>query len=367
MKIIHCADLHLDSKNNSNFDKNKAKERREELINTYLRMVDYARENSVSAILIAGDMFDTKNVSAFAKNAVLDSIKNNPEISFYYLKGNHDYDSFVDSLEILPENLYLFNEEFTSYDLSESGLIKLYGAELSGESAGRVQASFTPDPKNINIVMLHGQIAETAGKDRAEIINLRDFKNKGIDYLALGHIHEYSSEKLDGTGKYCYPGCLEGRGFDECGEHGFVLLDIDENAKTVQDTFVPFAYRNLYTVDVDITGAYSTTEVFKKVEAVLKSSKYEKKDLIKIVLTGQVSVDSERDLNYILKSVSERFYFVKIKDESKIKINYEDFKLDKSLKGEFVRLCEADDSLSEEEKGEIIKLGIHVLSGGEIE
>jgi DNA repair exonuclease SbcCD nuclease subunit len=367
MKIIHCADLHLDSKNNSNFDKNKAKERREELINTYLRMVDYAGKEGVSAILIAGDMFDTKNVSAFAKNAVLDSIKNNPEVSFYYLKGNHDYDSFVDSLDTLPDNLHLFNEEFTSYDLDESGLIKLYGAELSEESSGRVQSSFTPDPKNINIVMLHGQIAETGGKDKAEIINLRDFKNKGIDYLALGHIHEYVSEKLDGTGKYCYPGCLEGRGFDECGEHGFVLLDIDESAKTVTDTFIPFSYRNLYEVDVDITDAYSTTEVLERVEMALNKGKYEKKDLLKIVLSGQVSVDSERDLNYILKGVSDRFYFVKIKDESTIKVNYEDYRLDKSLKGEFVRLCEADASLTEEEKGEIIKLGIEVLSGGEIE
>ena len=52
-------------------------------------------------------------------------------------------------------------------------------------------------------------------------------KNKNIDYLALGHIHGYKEAPLDGRGKYCYPGCLEGRGFDECGKKGFVLLNIE--------------------------------------------------------------------------------------------------------------------------------------------
>lgn len=71
MKIIHCADLHLDSRMNANLEKDKAKERKGEILHTFERMITYAAENGVSAILIAGDLFDTKNISATARNAVL--------------------------------------------------------------------------------------------------------------------------------------------------------------------------------------------------------------------------------------------------------------------------------------------------------
>jgi exonuclease SbcD len=56
----------------------------------------------------------------------------------------------------------------------------------------------------------------SSSKDKTEVISLKELKNKAIDYLALGHIHSYKMEQLDSRGVYCYPGCLEGRGFDEC-------------------------------------------------------------------------------------------------------------------------------------------------------
>lgn len=39
--------------------------------------------------------------------------------------------------------------------------------------------------------MLHGQEAEYAAQDKAEVVPLRDLRGKGIDYLALGHVHGY--------------------------------------------------------------------------------------------------------------------------------------------------------------------------------
>lgn len=67
-------------------------------------------------------------------------------------------------------------------------------------------------------MMLHGQEAEYAAQDKAEVVPLRDLRGKGIDYLALGHVHGYKKETLDSRGEYCYPGCLECRGFDEYGD-----------------------------------------------------------------------------------------------------------------------------------------------------
>lgn len=52
-----------------------------------------------------------------------------------------------------------------------------------------------------------------------------DLRGRGIDYLALGHVHSFRQEKLDEQGIWCYSGCLEGRGFDECGTKGYVMLE----------------------------------------------------------------------------------------------------------------------------------------------
>ena len=71
MKIIHCADLHLDSRLNTHLDEKRAQERRQELLGTWLRLLEYASKQQVSAILISGDMFDTAAVSGTTANAVI--------------------------------------------------------------------------------------------------------------------------------------------------------------------------------------------------------------------------------------------------------------------------------------------------------
>ncbi len=86
MKIIHCADLHLDSKMTANLDRKKAKERKIELLNTFSNMIDYASKNDVKAIIIAGDMFDKKQISQKAKKIVKNAIYSNPEIDFLVIK-----------------------------------------------------------------------------------------------------------------------------------------------------------------------------------------------------------------------------------------------------------------------------------------
>ena len=58
MKLIHCADLHLDSRMESGLPPEKARERRMELLHTFTKMVDMAAEDGVEAILLCGDLFD---------------------------------------------------------------------------------------------------------------------------------------------------------------------------------------------------------------------------------------------------------------------------------------------------------------------
>lgn len=278
MKIIHCSDLHLDSKMETNLDKEKAKERKAEILVTFEKMIDYAKNNNIKIIIIAGDLFDKKNVSLKAKKIVKNAIFSNPNIDFLYLKGNHDESGFLDEDEKIPDNLKMFsNEKWTTY---KYGKATITGIEFGKLSNHEIYSSLILEKNDINIVVMHGQESENDQKDKAEIINLSELKNKNIDYLALGHIHSYKKEKLDNRGVYCYSGCLEGRGFDECGDKGFVVLDIDDNK--INTEFIPIAKRKLHEINCDITGCIENTEIEEKIEKSIQD--ISKEDLVKINL-----------------------------------------------------------------------------------
>lgn len=362
MRILHCADLHLDSKMTANLSKEKAKERKMEIVRTFSRMVDYAKKNNVSVILIAGDMFDTRNVSAMVRNTIHSVILENSQMDFLYLKGNHDNDNFLSKLEEVPENLHLFGDTWTTYGY---GKVAVTGLELNSENTLTAYNSLVLDHDSYNIVLMHGQLADYKSADKAETISLDDLKNKNIDYLALGHVHGYRQERLDNRGLYCYPGCLEGRGFDECGEKGFVVLDIDTDKRTATTEFVPFAARTLYTLPVDVTGITSTQEAAVRMQEAIDKSGISSKSLVKFVLEGEVDVECELEPDFLEEQFSDYFYFSKVKDNTKLLVNYHDYEKDASLKGEFVRMVCASD-LSEEEKSLIIRTGIQALQGEEI-
>lgn len=362
MKIIHCADLHLDSKMTANLTKEQARERKGEILRTFGKMVEYAKKNDVTAIIIAGDMFDTRNVTVNVRNAVRDIIWKNPEIDFLYLKGNHDSDSFLSKLEEVPENLCLFSDKWVTYGYDK---VTITGIELDEDNSLTAYNSLVLDHDKFNIVTMHGQLAGYKSKDKTEIISLDDLKNRNIDYLALGHIHSFQMDRLDSRGVYCYSGCLEGRGFDECGPKGFVVLDINPQTHDATAEFVPMAARTFYELPVDVTGIRTTQDAAARMEAAIAESGYSSTSLVKFILQGEVDVECELNTEFLEEQFVEYFYFSKVYDETKIWVNYEDYANDISLKGEFIRMVSAS-NLSEEEKSLVIRAGIQALQGEEI-
>lgn len=354
MKFIHCSDLHLDSKMEQHLSAAQARERNAECCATFARLVRYAAEQCVTAVLIAGDMFDTERASVQTAGFVLDQIRNTPQVDFLYLRGNHD-ESVFDGME-KPENFRTFDSAWTYH---RYGNVVIAGLELNRENWGDMYESLDLKKEDTNIVMLHGQESTQPGPEQIALPLLR---GKGIDYLALGHIHSYRCEKLDLDSLWCYCGCLEGRGFDECGEKGFVLLNVEGNV--VRPTFVPFARRMLREVEADITGLSSVTEILQALERA--SEEIRADDLVKFVLTGNYTLETQKDLAFLKKMLEGRFYCLRIKDESRLKIERETYEHDISLKGEFIRLVMASDK-TEEEKEQIICCGIRALSGEEVE
>ena len=118
MRIIHCGDLHLDADLRTRFEPAEATERRAELMDTFRRLCRYAREQGVSAILICGDLFDTDSPSSSSVRTVEDLILGNGGILFFYLRGNHDSRPVLFRTRKKPENLFVFDDTWSSWELS---------------------------------------------------------------------------------------------------------------------------------------------------------------------------------------------------------------------------------------------------------
>lgn len=382
MKLIHCADLHLDSRLHTHLNREQAKLRRDELLRNFDRLADYASEHCAEIILIAGDLFDRDSVSPLTRNVVLSVIKEHPQIRFYYLRGNHDKGDCLGAgltgAEKLPGNLFLFGPRWKTYKEGVNGEIAISGIELTRENSSSAASSLRLDSACFNIVMLHGLAEMAAVPDasgntfrdadmqRAEgagSVRLRALRGKGIDYLALGHIHSWKKEQLDGRGIYCYPGCLEGRGFDECGPHGFALLEIDEKTFVMSQRFIPFAKRILYSVEVDVTGCSTTAQMEGLVLKSLAEAGCTGKDMADVTLCGELDVDCEKDAHYLAQGLAGRCFFARLRDRTSLRFDPEGYLYDTSLRGEFVRVIMADGSIPEEEKSAVIRWGFRAMDG----
>ena len=224
-----------------------------------------------------------------------------------------------------------------------------------------------PDRPDGGLLQKGGSVGDPGNAGNAGTISLRALRGKEIDYLALGHIHSRKKDRLDGRGIYCYPGCLEGRGFDECGEHGFALLEIDEWNRLRSYRFIPFARRTLYDLEVDVSGCATTAGMTEKIKERIRREGCSAQDMADITLLGELDVECEKVTGYITSVLSGMFFFARLRDRTKLRIDTEAYLHDKSLRGEFVRRVLGDTSVPEEEKTEVIRLGFMAMDGEELQ
>jgi len=353
MKFIHCADLHLDSKLETNLDSSKAKTRRKELVTAFENVVTFAVQNNIQAVIVAGDLFDHIKVTERSVQTVCDIIEGADKVDFLVLSGNHDNVNPFEKLSKLPSNLKFFSDKWVEYRYDN---VSILGIEQNKNNANVIYSSLETDADRFNIVVMHGDV-------KSGEINLKQLKDKNIDYLALGHIHFNSINPLDTRGVYAYCGCLESRGFDESGEKGFYLIDTD---KKEYNFVTDPERRRVLRLEVNISGLVTYTQIKDKVQSVLNENNARACDMVKIVLKGECEIDTNKDTAQLLSYLKNSFYFAKLQDDTKTKINVDDYKNDVSLKGEFVRqLILAD--LSDDEKEKVFKCAMSAIAGEEIE
>ncbi len=358
MRIIHTGDIHIGSPL-KNLPPEKAQLRKTELLDGFRRLCAYAKDNGVTAVLIAGDLLDENRVTSQVKRQTLAFIEEAYPVAFFCVSGNHDWSGFGE--QTLPKNLYTFEQNRGAgvYRLGDN--VVLTGMDTKYFSATNFdKLTFTQN--HFNILLLHGDVQAETSK---EYIPLSRLQNKGIDYLALGHIHvpDVQAKPLDARGRYRYCGCPEGRGFDEVGGRGFFLIDIAQG-RIVGEQFLTLAKRTVCERRVDITACQTYFDVENAVMGALQTERAE--NLVKVVLCGSYEAGLKKDLPVLTMRLNERFFFARVEDESRLKINPESYVNDLTERGEFVREALRYESLGVL-RDEILEVGLKALSGEDID
>ncbi len=338
VRILHTADLHLGCEFAFLSQSERAK-RKAELIICCENIFKICHANSIDFLLLSGDVFESNNVDEDTIGAFFACFKLAVDTQVIFAAGNHDpltaNSPFLRGN--LPENLTVIDtcDQFIPFE--EKG-VNIYGKSFSSTYMTGSEAFSLPvaDDGRINIMVLHGD----TGTDMSSGYNTitKEFiKNSNMDYIALGHIHEFSGVQTVGKTRYAYSGCPEPHGFDETGSKGVICANIGKD--TFEYRFVPTAIRRHEEVQVDVSECTDNVSAAEQVEAILKDNFGKKygENLYKIILCGQVSEDYKVNKNQILRRIKDGLFFAKIKDNTEIKINLSLAAKENSFKGKFIK------------------------------
>lgn len=233
IKLLHSADWHLDAPLAGRTREQAACLRRA-LLALPDRIAAIAKAEGCDLVLLSGDLFDGPGTpeSAAALRRALEEMA----VPVFIAPGNHDYmapDS-VWSRELWPENVHIFSKGRME-SVALPGLdCRVYGAAFTAMEAPALLKDFRAEcQERYAIGVLHGDATQTHSPYCA--VSSEQVRESGLDYLALGHIHKGGSF-VSGSTLCAWPGCPQGRGYDETGDKGVLIVTLEETAQT---RFVP--------------------------------------------------------------------------------------------------------------------------------
>ena len=251
MRILHAADLHLDSAF-AGLAEEKAALLRQESRDILRRMVDWANDHAVDVMLLSGDLFDSDRMYSQTARTLAQALARFRG-RIFLSPGNHDFyapGSGYDTVD-WPENVHIFTSR-----RPQTVLLRSLNASVTGAAFTAAEewepfdgASFSGGDAPIRLGVLHGEV--TRGESKYRAIPPAEIEKTNLTYLALGHVHRCAGVQRAGNTAYAYPGCLPGRGFDETGDKGFLYGEI--TPEKVELEFIPFAPRRYQSVTADIT------------------------------------------------------------------------------------------------------------------
>ncbi len=347
IRVLHAADFHLGSPF-SGLSPQKTAIRQSEQQDAFRAVIDLCRQSHTQLLLLAGDILDQLRLSHEQIRSIADSFAGIPDTTIVISPGNHDpYNQDSPYMtQAWSANVHIFKDGFSSFYFPELSTA-VWGAAFTGiRAAGSLcPADFQVDhvsgyPEDtIHIVLLHGEIAETAAEKHTYNPVLRSWIARcGADYVALGHVHEKSGVCREGNTFYAYSGCPEARGFDEPGPRGVYAGTIAKGE--VDLSYICVNRRNYFCPDIPVDGCSTPEQMEERILSCLKTTYGDSfsKDAFRITLTGAVPPDFLPNPASLRDKISSKVFAVRIKDRTSTLIDPQQLRRETSLRGAFVDL-----------------------------
>lgn len=356
VKFLHTADLHLGAAVSS--AGSIGAERRQEAILTMESLFALSKDKEIPLVLISGDLLENNSVEPKFFQSFVRCVAENPDITVVFAAGNHD-PLTADSPFLnndLPKNLLVLGTDDECIELN-SLPVRIYGRSFgSVYMAGKNNFSLpVPQDDKLNIMVIHGE----PGSDLSGGYNTitSDFlAMSGMDYVALGHIHQFLTPQKLGSTYFAYPGTPEPHGFDEDGLKGVILGSLSKESFSFD--FYPTARRRYETLEINIGGLKTTLDICSDILSALENrfGQDYSKNFYKIILEGSVSEEVNIDLDEIRTRLSDKVYFVKLRDNTEPELCLDTIKKENTLRGRFVKLMlQKIDAAEEDEKSKLIR------------
>ncbi len=339
MTFVHIADVHVGTAfSSAAFGAKKGQERRKEVKDTLLRVIDYCEEERIDLLLIAGDFYEENYVTLSELKDINGAFGELSHTKVVIAAGNHD--PIIDSNS--PYRLIEWAESVTLFGNSmESVSFESIGVEVWGFAWNRkhlppldLTGMIEPNSSYSNILMLHGDAFQDNGY---QYLDQDQLKAQAVDYIAMGHVHKHSFL----TPTIAYAGSLEPLDFSEDGQHGFIRGEI-EGSKVVTD-FVPFSKRSFHQLDVNVTPDMSFEQICQKAQNVV--NRHPQEDFFKITLKGVVDPLVHMDMEELEKRLNQHSYFTTALDGTEVDLDLEQLKREYkgSIISQYIEAFEARD------------------------
>lgn len=237
MRILHAADLHIDSPLGglSAYDGAPVEEIRGATRRATENLVEAAIGRDVDVVVIAGDVFDgdwrdySTGLFWIGQLARL----NDAGIPVVLITGNHDAASVVSQSLTLPPNTALLSnahpEVFVIDDLDLAIVGQGYATRVVTDDLAAAYPH--ADPGLFTVGLLHTSLDGRPGHDAYAPTSVDTLRGKGYGYWGLGHVHQREVVATDPW--IVFPGNLQGRHARETGPKGATLVSVE--AREVAD------------------------------------------------------------------------------------------------------------------------------------
>jgi len=253
MKILHAADLHLDTPF-SGHTGTALSFLKHSLLQVPGKIAQLCKLHNCDLLLFSGDLFD--GVASAESVQALKNALTEVSIPTFISPGNHDFCS-PDSpylTGVWPENVHIFTKPVMESVALPSLDCRIYGAGYQSMDCGTLLEHFrTEGNEKYHIGVLHGDPIQKNAPYCP--ITQAQVAASGLDYLALGHIH--IAGKFTAGRTLCgWPGCPMGRGYDETGEKGVYLVTLEDTA-TLE--FLPLDAPRFYDLEAEVLSSPQET------------------------------------------------------------------------------------------------------------